>query len=149
MVCYIHEQKSANGACVHCGKLICDECITQIKGKNYCKSCVIEIFEEHERKLEKLENRNVSNQPTVFINTVNADVRFVCTKSKIAAGLLALLFGSFGVHKFYLGNVGIGFLYLFFCWTGISSIIALIDGILLLCMTDNAFCAKYGVEVPY
>ena len=29
-------------------------------------------------------------------------------KSKVVAGLLALFFGGFGVHRFYLGNVGLG-----------------------------------------
>ncbi|MEA1568161.1 NINE protein, partial [Salmonella enterica] len=38
-------------------------------------------------------------------------------KSRIAAALLAFFLGGFGVHKFYLGKIGQGFLYLIFCWT--------------------------------
>ena len=34
------------------------------------------------------------------------------TKSKIAAGLLAIFLGGLGIHKFYLGYAGIGALYL-------------------------------------
>ncbi|RWS84834.1 hypothetical protein DN462_24860 [Citrobacter freundii] len=32
-------------------------------------------------------------------------------KSRIAAALLAFFLGGFGVHKFYLGKIGQGFLY--------------------------------------
>ena len=32
-------------------------------------------------------------------------------KSKIAAGLLAIFLGDFGIHKFYMGKVGKGLLY--------------------------------------
>jgi TM2 domain-containing membrane protein YozV len=41
--------------------------------------------------------------------------------------LLALFLGCFGVHHFYLGRVGLGILYLCFCWTGIPAILGLIE----------------------
>jgi TM2 domain-containing membrane protein YozV len=65
-------------------------------------------------------------------------------KSKISAGLLALLLGGIGAHKFYLGRPVQGILYLLFCWTFIPAIIALIEGIIYLCMSDESFAAKYG-----
>ena len=65
-------------------------------------------------------------------------------KSRLAAGLLALLLGGLGVHKFYLGETGKGIVYLIFCWTIIPAILALIDGISYLTMTDEAFAAKFG-----
>jgi TM2 domain-containing membrane protein YozV len=65
-------------------------------------------------------------------------------KSKIAAALLALFLGGIGVHKFYLGQVGLGILYLLFCWTFIPSIIAFVEFIILLTMSDEAFDRKYG-----
>lgn len=34
-------------------------------------------------------------------------------KSKAATVLLALCFGAFGVHRFYLGNTALGVLYIF------------------------------------
>ena len=67
----------------------------------------------------------------------------VYAKSKITAGLLALLIGGLGVHKFYLDQIGLGFVYLLFCWTGIPGIIALVEGILYLCATDEEFDRKY------
>ncbi len=67
-------------------------------------------------------------------------------KSRIAAGVLALLIGGFGVHKFYCGHIGFGILYLLFFWTFIPAIIALIEGILYLtCQNDELFTQKYCV----
>jgi len=65
-------------------------------------------------------------------------------KSKVVAGILGILLGGIGAHKFYLGNIGMGILYLCFCWTLIPSIVGLIEGIIYLTMTDSAFKAKYG-----
>lgn len=65
------------------------------------------------------------------------------TKSRTTAGILALFLGGLGVHKFYLGNIGLGFVYLLLCWTFIPAIVALIEAILLFAMTDEKFAAKY------
>jgi TM2 domain-containing membrane protein YozV len=65
-------------------------------------------------------------------------------KSRIAAALLAFFLGGFGVHKFYLGSVGLGLLYLLFFWTFIPSIVAFIEFIIFLTMSDEAFAQKYG-----
>jgi TM2 domain-containing membrane protein YozV len=35
-------------------------------------------------------------------------------KNKVVAGLLAIFVGGLGIHKFYLGKVGQGILYLLF-----------------------------------
>ncbi|WP_122096835.1 TM2 domain-containing protein [Rahnella sp. Larv3_ips] len=66
------------------------------------------------------------------------------TKSRVAAALLAFFLGAFGVHKFYLGKIGQGFLYLIFCWTFIPSIIAFVEFIIYLCDSDENFARKYG-----
>jgi TM2 domain-containing membrane protein YozV len=49
------------------------------------------------------------------------------SKSVGAAAVLAVVLGGVGAHKFYLGQPGLGVLYLVFCWTFIPSIIALFD----------------------
>lgn len=66
------------------------------------------------------------------------------SKSKIAAGLFAIFLGGFGVHKFYLGKVGMGILYLLFCWTFIPAIVSLIEGIIYLTKSDADFARQYG-----
>lgn len=65
-------------------------------------------------------------------------------RSKLAAALFAILLGDLGIHKFYLGQVGWGVVYLLFCWTFIPAIIGLIEGIIYLSMSDQAFAQKYG-----
>jgi hypothetical protein len=64
-------------------------------------------------------------------------------RNRISAALFALLLGGLGAHKFYLGNPGLGVLYLLFCWTFIPSVVALIEGIMFLSMSDQDFVAKY------
>ena len=65
-------------------------------------------------------------------------------KNKLVAALFAILLGGIGIHKFYLGNIVWGIIYLIFCWTFIPAIIGLIEGILLLVMSDEEFILKYG-----
>jgi TM2 domain-containing membrane protein YozV len=65
-------------------------------------------------------------------------------KNRTTAGLLALLLGGIGVHKFYLDRPGQGLLYLLFCWTFIPSFIALIEAIMYFSMSDAAFNAAYN-----
>ena len=68
-------------------------------------------------------------------------------KSKIAAGILALLVGGIGIHKFYLGKIGMGVVYLLFCWTGIPAIVGFIEGIIYLCSNDHNFQVKNQVRL--
>lgn len=65
-------------------------------------------------------------------------------KSRLAAALLAIFVGGFGLHKFYLGQVGLGIVYLLFSWTFIPTVIGFIEAIIYLTMSDEAFAAKYG-----
>ncbi len=66
-------------------------------------------------------------------------------KSKTTAVVLALFLGGFGIHRFYLGESGKGIMYLIFCWTFIPAIIAVIDFISLLLMSEEAFNQKYNL----
>ena len=63
-------------------------------------------------------------------------------KSKIVAGILGILLGGWGAHKFYMGKIGMGILYLCLCWTGIPSLVGLIEGIIYLVESDEAFQAR-------
>ena len=65
-------------------------------------------------------------------------------KSKLAAALFALLLGGFGIHKFYLGQVVWGLVYLLLCWTFLPSLVGFIEAILYLVMSDEEFARKYG-----
>lgn len=80
-------------------------------------------------------NAAVSTQPAIAPSR---------TRSKGVAILLAILLGGIGGHKFYLGRVGQGVLYLLFCWTFIPAIIALIEAIAYMAMSNERFWEKYG-----
>jgi TM2 domain-containing membrane protein YozV len=67
-------------------------------------------------------------------------------KSKTTAALLAFFLGGIGVHRFYLNQVGLGFLYLVFCWTLIPACIAFIDFIVFLVRSENDFNLKYNAK---
>lgn len=66
------------------------------------------------------------------------------SKSRATAAILAFLLGGLGAHKFYLGQIAAGILYLLFFWTLIPGIIAFIEFIILLTMSDETFHEKYG-----
>lgn len=68
-------------------------------------------------------------------------------KSKIAAGLLGIFLGGLGIHKFYMGKIGMGILYLIFCWTYIPGIIGFVEGIVYLCSSDENFQLKHHVRI--
>jgi len=65
-------------------------------------------------------------------------------KNKTTAAILAFFLGGLGVHRFYLGQSGLGIPYLVFCWTFIPAIIALVDFIVFLTMDEQSFNQKYN-----
>jgi TM2 domain-containing membrane protein YozV len=72
-------------------------------------------------------------------------------KNKNIAAIMAFFFGSFGVHRFYLGQIGmgIGMIFLFsagwrlFGWP-VAAIIGVIDAIVFLSMDEKEFDKKYN-----
>lgn len=58
--------------------------------------------------------------------------------------MLALFLGGLGIHWFYLGRPWRGFAYLALCWTGIPTILALIDFVVILVTKVGTFDAKYN-----
>jgi len=65
-------------------------------------------------------------------------------KNKVTAILLALFLGAFGIHRFYLGKITSGVFYLLFSWTLIPAFLALIDLIILICLSEEDFNKKYN-----
>ena len=99
----------------------------------FCSNCGAELNEEQEICLKC--GVRVKNS-----NTKNTDPN---AKSKIAAGLLGILLGAFGVHNFYLGNTGkaVGQLLITVLSCGIlspiSGIWGLVEGIMILTGSIN------------
>ncbi|WP_121822181.1 TM2 domain-containing protein [Halostella salina] len=63
---------------------------------------------------------------------------------QVAAGILAILLGGIGVHKFYQGNTKNGIIYLCFFWTGIPALLGLVEGILILVAEEDEYEEKYA-----
>ncbi|MDO4533240.1 MAG: TM2 domain-containing protein [Coriobacteriia bacterium] len=72
-------------------------------------------------------------------------------KNRIAAGVLAILLGALGVHKFYLGYTTEGVIMLlvslltFGIGASVMAVIGIIEGILYLVKTDEEFYYTYEV----
>jgi len=64
-------------------------------------------------------------------------------EKKLVAGLLAILLGGFGVHKFYLGYTKEGVIQLLLSLVCVGGIIGLIEGIIYLTKSDAEFVATY------
>lgn len=68
-------------------------------------------------------------------------------KDKTAAGILAIILGTIGGHRFYLGQWGLGILYLFmamFTAGIIPFMISIIDAIIFFTQSQESFDAKYN-----
>lgn len=70
-------------------------------------------------------------------------------KSKSTTILLTFFLGGLGIHRFYLGQNGMGILYLVFCWTFIPAFIALIDFFVFLFMSEYRFNNKYNLKTGF
>ncbi len=66
---------------------------------------------------------------------------------KVIAGVLGLLFGSLGIHKFVLGYTKEGIIQIIIsiCTCGIGGIIGFIEGIIYLVKSDEEFYQTYQV----
>jgi TM2 domain-containing membrane protein YozV len=83
------------------------------------------------------QNCGVQTQPQSQICTQCQSKLIFCAKedarSRLVAGLLGIFLGGFGVHRFYLGYVGIGIIQLILTLLtcGVASLWGFVEGILL------------------
>lgn len=68
-------------------------------------------------------------------------------KNRPIAIVLALLLGSFGIHRFYVGPISWGVAYLLFFWTGVPGLLAWLEAIYWLTRSDVEWAQKYGGPV--
>lgn len=64
-------------------------------------------------------------------------------EKKVTAGILAILLGWLGIHKFYLGYTKQGIIQILLSIICIGGIIGLIEGIIYLTKSDADFVATY------
>lgn len=85
------------------------------------------------------------------------EMPFVPAKDHVAAGLLAILLGCFGIHKFYLGYTTAGFITLAITIVGgvftlgitsvIMAVIGVVEGILYLAVSQSKFESTHVARV--
>lgn len=135
--------------CINCGEEIddgaevCSDCgvnqATELDGsygdreadEKYCVECGERIYKQAELCPEC-----GTAQPSQGQSSGDTD--------QVAAGILALLLGGLGVHKFYQGNTKYGLIYLCFFWTGIPAVLGLVEGILILIADEDEYERKYA-----
>jgi TM2 domain-containing membrane protein YozV len=66
-------------------------------------------------------------------------------EKKLTAGILGIVLGGFGVHKFYLGyqKEGIIQIVITLLTCGIGALVGVVEGIIYLTKSDEEFVATY------
>lgn len=107
--------------CKHCGEsinpnqAICVKCGVKIgEGNSFCANCGKTINATADVCLE-----------CGFAVKKSSDT----DDNKMMLGIIALLIGGLGIHNFMMGETKKGIVKILLCWTGISSIIALVDAV--------------------
>lgn len=164
MNCNIHPNKLASGTCSVCHQPFCEECLVNVDGNYYCKEHVAELLENKGKYTGEAGYNNHQNgyNPNAHANTsgsyhyqdqqgpgygphntINNNFygapNFYPYKNKVIALLLAIFLGFGGIHRFYVGKIGTGLLWLF---TGGFFGIGWFIDIVLIAL--GAFRDKYG-----
>lgn len=125
--------------CKNCGKEIDDKAFV-------CTNCGVKVQEE--AKSEPV------SQPNIIINNANTNTNTnmngngggyaISPKSKMVTLLLAIFVGYFGIHRFYVGKIGTGIIWLL--TAGMFGIGWIIDIIMILC---GSFRDSYGMLIKH
>jgi len=133
--------------CRNCGKevdkkaVVCTSCGVPPKNeKKFCDNCGVKTED----------NQAICVKCGVSLSTTASGFSGASgEKSKIISGILGILLGWLGGHKFYLGYNKEGIIMLlitvlsFFFLAFISSVIGIIEGIMYLIKSDEEFKATY------
>lgn len=125
------------GVCPECGVEQSTSLVTGYEDRNeyekYCVNCGALI---HKQAVECPDCGFAQSPRHGGTKTYDTD--------QVAAGILAILLGSFGAHKFYQGNMGNGILYLCLFWTTIPGLLGVVEGILMLIADEEEYQEKWA-----
>lgn len=122
--------------CKNCGNQMDDVAVICVKcgaskgtGASFCPNC----------GAQTMPGANVCTQCGAALNMAPAGAVGTSQKSKMAAGLLGIFLGGWGVHNFYLGNTTRGIIQILVtCVTcGAGALWGLIEGIMILAGSIN------------
>lgn len=143
---------------------VCPQCGAPIQpGATECKYCGEKLVQQQvnqqfsqpmQPQYSQPVQQYVQPQPQVIIQQAVPQPVYVTpidptwpVKNKTVAGLLGIFLGGLGIHKFYMGKIGLGILYLLFCWTYIPGIVGFIEGVMYLCSSNQDFQVKNHVRI--
>lgn len=118
--------------CHNCGKEIDDNAVV-------CPDCGVPTTNYQQAQ----------QQPNIVINNSNSNANVVngfgvgiSPKSRTVAALLCFFLGLIGIHRFYVGKIGTGLIWMF--TFGLFGFGAIIDFIMII---FGAFRDKYGLVI--
>lgn len=126
-----------NGACGYCGyseQVVQQPAQQVVQQPTYAPNNVSYPVQPQAPQPQVIINNQVSGNP--------APGFYASDKSKVAALLLCLFFGYLGFHRFYVGKVGTGLIWL--CTLGFVGIGWIID---LFCIIFGSFTDKFGLPL--
>lgn len=131
MICPTCKKEFYKGTvCPRCGSLVatnyvCPQCRSAVTG-NFCQNCGAKI-----------------KIPTPDLTAIPADIS---DKNKWVAFFLCLFLGELGIHRFYVGKIGTGILWIFITLIalifGLWWVAPVVDLIFIVC---GKFKDKYGL----
>jgi hypothetical protein len=147
MVCNIHPNRQAASTCYICGQPFCEECLVQVNGKWYCKEHVAALINTPPSHIPYREEGKTYDNPHYSApqgqqppqspyygghyqyNYYGPTPGYYPYQNKVIALLLCIFLGWGGFHRFYVGKIGTGLLWL--CTGGFFLIGWLVDTILI------------------
>lgn len=136
--------------CINCGEEIKDNA-------EICRHCGVNQSQvpdgNHEKRGEnekyciecgELINKQAELCPNCGVRQQRTNRDGNSDSDQTTVGLLAILLGIFGAHKFYQGRTKLGVLYLCFSWTIIPGVLGVIEGILILVADEEEYAQKYA-----
>jgi TM2 domain-containing membrane protein YozV/RNA polymerase subunit RPABC4/transcription elongation factor Spt4 len=127
-------------SCKECGMQIsdsatvCPHCGAPVIKDVYCSKCGTKVPE------------NIGTCPNCGNKIVTEQTQDNhLQQDRIVTGVLAILLGGLGIQYFYLGKISAGILSILItiCTCGGWEIIAIIQGIIMLTMSDQDFVTRY------
>lgn len=129
--------------------MFCSKCGVQIADENstFCKDCGAPLNDSaNSSQQQPVQQSQPSYQvPPIIINNINKNVNTLSSaspKNKWVTFLLCLFLGEFGIHRFYVGKIGTGVIWLL--TLGLFGIGWVIDLIVIL---FGGFRDSYGFPI--
>ena len=139
--------------CVSCSRLMTESEVYQFRaGRSDSATCLCGF--KGIPLVHKSDHLNMTDIISSGLKTQSRKERLIEAAQKPLAGgrtqskafWLALLLGTFGAHKFYLGDKARGFIYLLLAWTLIPLIVSIYEAILIAQMSRVSFNLAYNIE---